>query len=213
MPAVLLMHDALFWRLPSLLTGFPESEFPGFQRYYEDAKTSRTSQRRSRLSRPALPALDDLFARLLLSSRRCAWMLLPRFTHPVSFRRPRSGSPVFPLNPLRVCPVLGPRQNLHAKPFQRFGIALSSLNGEGFRNTVISGFNSTASTLAVYASCRRRRRLRNTRFRLAATLGRFTLSDDRVHSVNFVVFSAEGGSASGMTTPPSTTDFSRRDKG
>jgi hypothetical protein len=83
-PAVLLMHDALFWHLPSLLTGFPKSEFPGFHRYYEDAKTSRTSQRRSRLSRPALPALDDLFARLLLPSRRCAWMFFEP-VHPSGF--------------------------------------------------------------------------------------------------------------------------------
>ena len=55
------MHDALFWRLPSLLAGFPESEFPGFLRYYEDAKTSRTPQCRSRLSRPAVPAIDCMF--------------------------------------------------------------------------------------------------------------------------------------------------------
>jgi len=95
---------------------------------------------------------------------------------------------VFPLNPLRVCHVLRPRRNLDAKPFQRFGVALPYLDEKGSRNQVISGFNSMASPLAVYASCRRHRRLRNTRFRLAATLGRFTLSGDRVHSVDFVVF-------------------------
>jgi len=103
-PAVLLMHDALFWHLPSLLTGFHESGFPGFQRYYKDAKTSRTSQHRSRLSRPALPALDDLFARLLLTSRRCAWMLLPRFTHPVSYSAASLGLSRVPVEPFASLP-------------------------------------------------------------------------------------------------------------
>ncbi len=104
MPAVLLMHDALFWCLPSLLTGFPESEFPGFQRYYENAKTSRTSQHRSRLYRPALPAFDDLFARLLLSSRRCAWMLLNRFTPPVSYSAASLGLSRVPVEPFARLP-------------------------------------------------------------------------------------------------------------
>ena len=109
---------------------------------------------------------------------------------------------MFPLNPLWLCPVLRPRRNLHSKPFQSFDATLPSLNRKGFRNTVISGFDSRASPLAVYASCRRYRRLRNTHFRLAATLGRFTFAGDGVHKVDFVAFA-----------PPSTTDLSRRDKG
>ncbi len=134
MPAVFLMHDALFWRPPSLLTGFPESEFPGFLRYYEDAKTSRPSQHRSRLSRPALPALDDLCSLASPAVPELRLDVVARFIHPGSVQRPRSGSPVFPSNPLRSCPVLRPRRNLHAKPFQRFDVALPCLHEKGFRD-------------------------------------------------------------------------------
>lgn len=154
-------------------------------RYYEDAKTSRPSQRRSRLSRPALPASDDFFARISCRPENAPGCCSP-VRHPSGInRRPRSGSPVFPLNPLPVCHVLRPRRNLRAKPFWRFGVALPYLNRKSFHYAVISGFYSMASTLAVYASCRRHRRLRNTHFRLAATLGRVTFSNDRVHQVNF----------------------------
>jgi hypothetical protein len=60
--------------------------------------------------------------------------VVARFIHPGSVQRPRSGSPVFPSNPLRSCPVLRPRRNLHAKPFQRFDVALSCLHEKGFRD-------------------------------------------------------------------------------
>ena len=44
-PIMFLGHGPLDVHLPSLLIGFPESEFPGFPRYYEDATTSRSSLR------------------------------------------------------------------------------------------------------------------------------------------------------------------------
>ena len=72
-------------------------------------------------------------------------------------QRPRVGYPVFPLNPLPVCHVLRPRRNVRAKPFRRFGVARSYRNEMSFRNAVISGFNSMALKLAVYASCQRYR--------------------------------------------------------
>lgn len=167
--------------------GSPSQSSPTF---YGTMKTLRPPARRN----TGLACLDRRFPPQTIFS--LAAPVVPELrldvvlpVHPSgSIRRPRTGSPVFPLNPLRVCHVLRPRRNFHAKPFQRFSVARPYRNGAGFRNAVISGFVSMASPLAVYASCRRHRRLRNTRFRLVAILGRFTRSGDRVHSVNFVVF-------------------------
>ena len=100
------------------------------------------------------------------------------------------GSPVFPSNPLPFCRVLRPRRDLHAKPLRRFGTVGVYLYIADSRVTVISEFNRTAYRLAVYASCRRHRRLRNTRSRVVANLSRVAIPDDGTHSVDFLAFCA-----------------------
>ena len=92
---------------------------------------------------------------------------------------------MFPLSPLPFCRVLRSRWDLHAKPLRRFDAVGGYINVTDSHDAVISGFNSTAYRLAVYASCRRCRRLRNTRFRVVANLSRAIISDDRTHPVDF----------------------------
>ena len=95
---------------------------------------------------------------------------------------------MFPLSPLPFCRVLRSRWDLHAKPLRRFDAVGGYINVTDSHDAVISGFNSTAYRLAVYASCRRCRRLRNTRFRVVANLSRVVIADDRTHPVDFLAF-------------------------
>jgi hypothetical protein len=62
-------------------------------------------------------------------------------------------------------PVLRPRPNLPRSSYRALGIVPVLLNAEDFSIVVNFGALSHGSVLAVYASGRRHRRLRNTHFR------------------------------------------------
>jgi hypothetical protein len=87
----------------------------------------------------------------------------------------------FAVLPCSQTPVGPPRQAI-----RRFGAVGAHLDAADSRDDVISWLNRTASRLAVYASCRRLHRLRNTRFRVVATLSRVVITDDRVQKIDFV---------------------------
>ena len=65
-----------------------------------------------------------------------------------------AGPPRFPVNPLYLCPALGPRRNLCISRYRCFGAAPTLKNVKGFRSMMLSRLNYTASVLTVYASCR-----------------------------------------------------------
>ena len=69
-------------------------------------------------------------------------------------------------------PALRPRSNLSGSPSRRFDAVPGLLNAKDFDEAVNFGALSHGSVLAVYASCRRSLRLRNTRFRRVASLCR-----------------------------------------
>jgi hypothetical protein len=72
-------------------------------------------------------------------------------------------------------PVLRPRSNLSSSPSRRFDAVPGLFNARDFDDAVIFGALSHGSVFAVYASCRRYLRLRNTRFRLVVSLYRSRL--------------------------------------
>jgi len=125
----------------------------------------------------------------------CAWTLLAGRPSRRSFPGDVRISQV-PREPLRqfrprgfdshLRPALGPRSNLPNSPSRWFGAVPRLSNAEDFGHVINFGARSHGSVLAVYASCRRRLRLRNTRFRLMANLcrSRFRIgmgSYDRFH--------------------------------
>ena len=77
------------------------------------------------------------------SRHTCAWSLVSR-SQPDSgiSRRPHAGSPVFPSNPLSLCPVLRSRWNLHASPISasRYCPSVTSVHGtstmRSFRDSI-----------------------------------------------------------------------------
>ena len=139
----------------------------------------------------------DAFVRSHAGRHRpaCAWTLLAGRPSRRSFPGDVRISQV-PREPLRqfrprgfdshLRPALGPRSNLPNSPSRWFGAVPRLSNAEDFGHVINFGARSHGSVLAVYASCRRRLRLRNTRFRLMANLcrSRFRIgmgSYDRFH--------------------------------
>ena len=70
-----------------------------------------------------------------------------------------------------------------SRPYSPARAAFRHLKNVGSRNAVISRLNHTACTLAVYASPRRRRLRRKTRFRLVANLCRAGLPPAGLHTL------------------------------
>ena len=145
----------------------PSRSFPAFYppslklrrtcRYYEDAKTSRTPPRRSRCSRPAVPASDCLLRSQVSTASipvpgRCS-------TGVILFPVIRFGSlvlalPCFRRTLCRYATFSDPGRTFTPSHFGVSVLSLRPLIRNDFHNTVISGFNSAAFRLAVYASCR-----------------------------------------------------------
>jgi hypothetical protein len=163
---------------PSLLTGFPGAGFPAFNRYYERTKTSG-----SRLVKLA-PYDTSLglhrFVSLLQAqcssgAQYCnARGYLYRQPLPGLFSRRRNlDLPGSQDTLVYICPALGPRTDLYARPLERFGAAPAITSTKAPSIILISRLNHTAFVPAVYASCRHLCRLRKTRFRLVVNLYRW----------------------------------------
>ena len=99
---------------PSLLTGFPGSDFPAFKRYYEVAKTSRNPSCKLRFLRLTVPSLLSL---VLCSCEHQGTpahrpgAYLPGSPLPVMLRWRLRDIPGFQRTPLCICPALKPRQS------------------------------------------------------------------------------------------------------
>lgn len=155
-PSCFSSTTSSLWHLPSLLPGFPECEFPGFLRYYEDATTSRTSLRA--LVWLGARFLSQTAVSLVVTGNRgnTPGHLFCRSSVPAPF-----STVSFGISRVSVEPFAGmPCSQTPAKPLRQAVAALRccpphTLRSVDFRFTVISEFYRTAFLLAVYASCQR----------------------------------------------------------
>jgi hypothetical protein len=161
----------------------PRVGSPLFWRYYEDAKTSDCSSPRS-----SFPSSDGYLLNSISFARLGLLELLPRrlgVGRPVSFGGRQSVLSSSQGTLSCFCPALGPRSDLHAKPFTAFRFCPRCSDYEGsnvdhYFEALSHGFRT-----APYASCRHRCRLRNVRFRLVANLCRVGFSSHWVPALCF----------------------------